>query len=344
MNGICMNGETASVVSRLNHEEAGKITLAMIAMANETEPPAMSGALLLVWEMILAMIGSDSASNKTICASDISVGETVGETAETVGEKADTPTEVIDKVTEKVTEEVPKKRKKRTVTDAERESKSRAAKARWAKKKAIADDVQHVEHTRLFDECPIPIEVVQEDGTTVKCELFSDDGYREPMAENAENDATPVEESEWYSVAEEVASAETIQKETPVQGTAVEKATADDTETAKKKWCEEKFDLFWAAYPRKQDKKRGKSAFLRIDGLTEELFSNIMAALEKRKSSYDWIKDGGKFIPLPTSWINGRRWEDVLTVEKTGQGTKYKTTEDIMADPQGFVDEFFGRE
>ncbi|MNY63023.1 hypothetical protein D3C86_1999290 [compost metagenome] len=26
--------------------------------------------------------------------------------------------------------------------------------------------------------------------------------------------------------------------------------------------------------------------------------------------SHDWLKDGGKYVPMPTTWLNGRRWED----------------------------------
>lgn len=41
----------------------------------------------------------------------------------------------------------------------------------------------------------------------------------------------------------------------------------------------------------------------------------MMQALGRQKASADWQKDGGQYIPLPTTWLNGERWEDVEQVE-----------------------------
>ena len=38
--------------------------------------------------------------------------------------------------------------------------------------------------------------------------------------------------------------------------------------------------------------------------------SVLLDAIEKQKKSEDWKKEGGKFIPYPTTWLNGKRWED----------------------------------
>ena len=46
---------------------------------------------------------------------------------------------------------------------------------------------------------------------------------------------------------------------------------------------------------------------------THELaFSDVLAALERQKCSDRWQRDGGQYIPDPTTWLNGRRWEDEL--------------------------------
>lgn len=71
------------------------------------------------------------------------------------------------------------------------------------------------------------------------------------------------------------------------------------------------FDEFWKAYPRKVDKKGAARSFFRIKGLTKA-FPQIMEALEKCKKSQQWIKDGGNFIPHPTTWINQERWLSVI--------------------------------
>lgn len=74
---------------------------------------------------------------------------------------------------------------------------------------------------------------------------------------------------------------------------------------------DEDFALFWAAYPRKTDKQDALKAFrkLKPDG---ELMLRMMAALEQQKTSPQWTKDGGQFIPHAATWLNGRRWEDQM--------------------------------
>ena len=79
---------------------------------------------------------------------------------------------------------------------------------------------------------------------------------------------------------------------------------------AKEEW----FSEFWQAYPKKRNKVRAKQAFFRIKNI-EKVFPVMMQALGRQKASADWQKDGGQYIPLPTTWLNGERWEDVEQVE-----------------------------
>lgn len=69
------------------------------------------------------------------------------------------------------------------------------------------------------------------------------------------------------------------------------------------------FDQFWAAYPRKDDKKNAKRAFLRLKP-TQETLGKMLAAIQKQKTSRQWMDAGGQFIPLPTTWLHGERWMD----------------------------------
>lgn len=70
------------------------------------------------------------------------------------------------------------------------------------------------------------------------------------------------------------------------------------------------FVVFWKAYPRKVGKKKALKAWCSASDLPP--LSDVLAALEKQKQSHDWTKDGGDFIPHPTTWINGARWDDQL--------------------------------
>lgn len=74
---------------------------------------------------------------------------------------------------------------------------------------------------------------------------------------------------------------------------------------------EDSFHQFWAAYPRKVGKADARKAFQKhqCSGLIEV----ILASIEEHKRSADWTKDRGDFIPHPTTFINGHRWEDDLT-------------------------------
>lgn len=71
------------------------------------------------------------------------------------------------------------------------------------------------------------------------------------------------------------------------------------------------FNRFWDKYPRKTDKTKAKAKWAKLK-VTQALFDQIMRGLAAHCASADWLKDSGQFIPHPTTWLNGRRWEDEL--------------------------------
>ena len=73
------------------------------------------------------------------------------------------------------------------------------------------------------------------------------------------------------------------------------------------------FEKFWQRYPKKRAKKPAYKAWCKLK-LTRGLFAEIMQALQQHKRSEQWQRDNGRFIPLPTTWINQERWTDVLEV------------------------------
>ena len=68
------------------------------------------------------------------------------------------------------------------------------------------------------------------------------------------------------------------------------------------------FEKFWTAYPRKEGKQKARAAFEKVAVPLETL----LEAIERQKSSAQWTKDEGQFIPHPATWLNGKRWEDQL--------------------------------
>lgn len=102
--------------------------------------------------------------------------------------------------------------------------------------------------------------------------------------------------------------------------------TDREGQKAKEEW----FSEFWQAYPKKRNKARAKQAFFRIKNI-EKVFPVMMQALGRQKASAEWQKDGGQYILLPTTWLNGERWEDVeqVEVQPPASGPVHPTQESI---------------
>lgn len=79
------------------------------------------------------------------------------------------------------------------------------------------------------------------------------------------------------------------------------------------------FDAFWSAYPRKTAKTAAAKAFARLRP-DERLLAAMLAAIERQRTSPQWTKDGGEFIPHPATWLNGRRWEDSTDIARAAGG------------------------
>lgn len=69
----------------------------------------------------------------------------------------------------------------------------------------------------------------------------------------------------------------------------------------------ERFTKFYAAYPRHEGKADAQKAFGKI-APDEELLGIMLQAIETQKTSSQW--QDSRYIPLPASWLNGKRWED----------------------------------
>lgn len=68
------------------------------------------------------------------------------------------------------------------------------------------------------------------------------------------------------------------------------------------------FETFWSAYPRKDAKADAAKAFTRLRP-DEALLRSMLSAIAWQRDSEQWRKDR-QFIPLPATWLNGRRWLD----------------------------------
>ena len=81
----------------------------------------------------------------------------------------------------------------------------------------------------------------------------------------------------------------------------------------------EHFEVFWKAFPRKTDKARAKRSFLRLTKAEQELaVSNIQRLYSETPA---------QFIPHPSTYLNGKRWED-QAIQRTSTFTYANLTSD----------------
>ena len=78
---------------------------------------------------------------------------------------------------------------------------------------------------------------------------------------------------------------------------------------------ESRFDEFWKLYPSRNGVRTGKAvarkAWMKLKG-DDALFELILKALMwNLHSNDDWLKDNGQFIPMGSTWLNQKRWEDL---------------------------------
>ena len=74
------------------------------------------------------------------------------------------------------------------------------------------------------------------------------------------------------------------------------------------------FSDWWSLYPRKRSKLKAEIAFKKLN-LDEDLFKKMMVALYEQSHTYNWTKEDGEYVPYPTTWLSGRRWEDELDAD-----------------------------
>lgn len=71
------------------------------------------------------------------------------------------------------------------------------------------------------------------------------------------------------------------------------------------------FSEFWSLYPKKRGKADAEKAWLKLNP-DDGLVGRMMSAVKVQMGSRDWTRAQGQYIPLPATWLNGRRWEDEI--------------------------------
>lgn len=69
------------------------------------------------------------------------------------------------------------------------------------------------------------------------------------------------------------------------------------------------FARFWEKWPKRVARAEAERAWLRL-APGADLEAAILTAVAAQSARQEWAAEGGKFIPHPATWLNGRRWED----------------------------------
>lgn len=68
------------------------------------------------------------------------------------------------------------------------------------------------------------------------------------------------------------------------------------------------FDIFWKAYPKKTNKEFAKRVFAKLK-VDRDLLDKIINSLSIQTRTI-WKDKDTQYIPHPSTWLNGKRWED----------------------------------
>ena len=121
-----------------------------------------------------------------------------------------------------------------------------------------------------------------------------------------------------------------------------EKGKEVEEKGKEKKYVRELFDKFYKAYPKKQAKEAAQKSFEKINP-SEDLFAAIIKAVELQKTSEQWLKEGGKYIPLPSTWLNQKRWEDEV-IPYASSKKNIRLDNDHNYAPEEIEENLFGRD
>lgn len=77
------------------------------------------------------------------------------------------------------------------------------------------------------------------------------------------------------------------------------------------------FETFWNLYPNRKGKQSALRAWRKLNP-DADLVGVMSSALVWQVRQPQWTKDGGQYVPMLSTWLNGRRWEDEVTQIRTG--------------------------
>ena len=93
-----------------------------------------------------------------------------------------------------------------------------------------------------------------------------------------------------------------------------------NTSSVSQTLVENMFDAFWSVYPRKISKGHARLAFRNKASYSDP--ASIVNGAQAYARFVEEMQIPQQYIPHPTTWLNGERWEDDLTAEKIARTPK----------------------
>jgi hypothetical protein len=130
--------------------------------------------------------------------------------------------------------------------------------------------------------------------------------------------SNPYDHTKWYSVSI-IDSSNLINQEVSIDQPS---NTDINTVVNKKESSNTFFEEFWKAYPRKTNKGFAKKVFEKLKVDDAMLTKMIQAIYVQNKNV--WKDKDQQYIPHPSTWLNGERWEDEVVVKPMSASDREK--------------------
>jgi glutathionyl-hydroquinone reductase len=130
--------------------------------------------------------------------------------------------------------------------------------------------------------------------------------------------SNPYDHTKWYSVAI-IDSSNLINQEIKVDQPS---NTDINTVVNKSKSSDPLFVEFWKAYPRKTNKDFAEKVFAKLK-VDDALLTKMIQAIYAQNKTV-WKDKEQQYIPHPSTWLNGKRWDDEVIAKPMSASDREK--------------------
>lgn len=130
--------------------------------------------------------------------------------------------------------------------------------------------------------------------------------------------SNPYDHTKWYSVAI-IDSSNLINQEIKVDQPS---NTNINTVVNKSKSSDPLFVEFWKAYPRKTNKDFAEKVFAKLK-VDDALLTKMIQAIYAQNKTV-WKDKEQQYIPHPSTWLNGKRWDDEVVAKPMSASDREK--------------------